>query len=146
MNYYYTDSNNQTQGPVSLDQLRSLALSGTLNASTMIAPVGSQQWSPIGTLIPTVAPASNSPNEPLAMWSFALGLISVFCCGFIVAIPAIICGHLALSSIRNKPHLQGKGFAIAGLIIGYVALAGWLFYMAFFGGIAFLTGIAEGMK
>jgi len=146
MDYYYTDSNNQTNGPVSLDQLRSLALSGTLNASTMIAPLGSQQWSPIGTLIPTVAPAPNRPNEPLASWSFVLSLFGLFCCGFIVAIPAIICGHLALSNIGKKPHLQGKGLAIAGLIIGYVGFAFWLLHTVFFGGIAFLSIIAEGMK
>jgi len=50
MEYYYTDQNNQTHGPVSIDQLRAITNSGALNSSSMICAVGNQQWSPITTI------------------------------------------------------------------------------------------------
>jgi hypothetical protein len=150
MDYYYTDSNNQTRGPVTIAQLHSLAASGALNASCMVAAVGTQQWTPIGTIVPSIAPAPSSPNEPLAIWSFVLSLIGLLCCGSIVSLPAIICGHLALSNIHKKSHLQGAGLAIAGLIIGYIGTLFWLIgtlfwivYLLFFGGMAFLEGLSK---
>jgi len=146
MNYYYTDSTNQTKGPVNAEELQTLATTGVLNASTMIAQVGSQQWIPIGTIIPMVAPAPNTPNEPLAIWSFVLSMVGLLCCGFVVSVPAVICGHLALSNINKKPHLQGKGLALAGLIIGYTGAAFWFLYIIFFGGLEFLQEMAKGMK
>jgi len=45
-------------------------------------------------------------------------------------------GHLALGRIKANPELQGHGLAIAGLIIGYCAIAGWLLKVIFFGGLA----------
>ena len=38
-------------------------------------------------------------------------------------IPGIICGHLALSSIKEHPGLKGRGIALAGLIVGYAYIA-----------------------
>jgi len=66
------------------------------------------------------------------------------CCGFILGIPAVICGHLALAKFQKEPQLQGKGLATAGLIIGYVAIAFWLIYVVFFGGLAALREITQG--
>jgi hypothetical protein len=54
----------------------------------------------------------------------------------ITAIGGVVCGHLALSRIKANPQLQGHGLAVAGLIIGYCAIAGWLLKMLFFGGLA----------
>lgn len=143
MEYYYTDSGNQTRGPVSLDQLRSLARSGAIDGSSMVAAVGTQQWVSAGTIIPAIAPAPNRPKEPLAIWSFVLSLVGLFCCGFIVSIPAVICGHLALSNINKKPHFEGKGLATAGLTLGYIGALFWLVYLLLFGGLAFLEGLAK---
>jgi Domain of unknown function (DUF4190) len=40
-----------------------------------------------------------------------------------LTIPAIICGHLALSNIKKDPEqYSGRGLAIAGLVIGYFGL------------------------
>jgi len=82
-------------------------------------------------------------TEPLAIWSFVLGVLSLLCCGFILGIPAVICGHLALSKFQKEPQLQGKGLATAGLIIGYVAIAFWVIYVVFFGGASFLRSISH---
>src|SRR5438067_1839497 len=60
-------------------------------------------------------------TEPLAIWSFVLSVLSLFCCGFILGIPGVICGHLALSKLQKELELQGKGVATEGLVIGYIA-------------------------
>jgi hypothetical protein len=88
-------------------------------------------------------PAAAGTTEPLAIWSFVMGVLSLVCCGFILGIPAVICGHLALSKFQTEPQLQGKGLATAGLIIGYVAIAFWLIYVVFFGGLSFLKSISH---
>jgi len=45
------------------------------------------------------------------------------------AIPAIICGHMALSRMRKNPAIAGFGRALSGTILGYcylVAILGML--------------------
>jgi hypothetical protein len=95
------------------------------------------------SLTAPASPAAPGTTEPLAIWSFVMGVLSLVCCGFILGIPAVICGHLALSKFQKEPQLQGKGLATAGLIIGYVAIAFWLIYVVFFGGLSFLKSISH---
>ena len=63
-----------------------------------------------------------------------LGILAfVACLGPLAGIPAIICGHVACAGTRRIPNLQGRGMAIAGLIMGYfvlvlTALGGWFFW------------------
>ena len=53
--------------------------------------------------------------------SLVLGILGMFL--FIPAIPAIICGHVARSKIKRAPDIySGKGMALAGLILGYLAV------------------------
>lgn len=48
----------------------------------------------------------------------------VLCLWILAAIPAVICGHIALSRIRKSGGvLGGEGMAIAGLILGYLNVA-----------------------
>lgn len=63
------------------------------------------------------------PTSGLAIASFVCGLIGVVTCTLITGIPAVICGHMALKAMRDlsKP-VGGRGFAVAGLIMGYVSL------------------------
>ena len=67
------------------------------------------------------------PIMPLAIWALILGIASlVFCC-LPLAIPAIICGHLARSHIAQTPAAaSGKGMAMAGLIMGYVSVVAFI--------------------
>ena len=107
--------------------------------STPTAPT-----SPGGPVVP--APVPSAPTEPLAIWSFVLSLVGLlgFCCGGpLLGIGAVVCGHLALSKINEKPALQGRGLALAGLIIGYFAIVSWALYLIFFGGLAALQGILD---
>lgn len=59
-------------------------------------------------------------SKPLSLASLILGIASVVGFGFFILpqIAAIVTGHLALK--REMP--RGKGFAIAGLVLGYLAL------------------------
>jgi len=64
----------------------------------------------------------NQPTKQtstLAVVSLIAGCVSLIF-GIFAAIPAIICGHLALGEIKKQPEKDGKGLAMAGLIIGYV--------------------------
>lgn len=56
--------------------------------------------------------------------SLILGILSLIVTGILTAIPAVICGHIAKSKIKQNPqHLQGEGQAIAGLVMGYLTIA-----------------------
>jgi hypothetical protein len=90
-------------------------------------------------------PGAPGLTEPLAIWSFVLSLVGLlaFCCGPVLGVAGVVCGHLALSKMRTRPELHGRGLAIAGLIIGYFAALSWLLYIIFFGGLAMLQGILE---
>jgi len=97
----------------------------------------------------TTAPSPSTPGaktEPLAIWSFVLSVLSLVCCGFVLGIPGVICGHLALSKLQKEPQLQGKGLATAGLVIGYAAIAFWLIYVVFFGGLAAFRELTQGSR
>lgn len=90
-----------------------------------------------------------APTEPLAIWSLILSIVGLlgFCCGGpVLGIAGVICGHLALSKINANPHLQGRGLALAGLIIGYLSVVSWALYLIFFGGLAALGGIMESVN
>jgi Domain of unknown function (DUF4190)/GYF domain 2 len=115
---------------------------------------GMATWQPLsqfpefgGTAAPAVPPVQPGAaptattvvkTEPLAIWSLVLSLLGLFCCGFVLGIGGVVCGHLALSKLQREPQLQGKGLATAGLIIGYFAIAFWLIYIVFFGGFSLL--------
>ena len=72
--------------------------------------------------------ATNQPAQPktsaLAIWSLVLGILSFLCFSILSAIPAVICGHKALSRIKSSGGaLTGHGLAIGGLVTGYCNLA-----------------------
>ena len=59
----------------------------------------------------------------LAVWSLVLGILSLVCCAFFTGIPAVVCGHVAQSRIKQSGGtLQGDGLAIGGLVTGYVGI------------------------
>ena len=50
--------------------------------------------------------------------------------GLFFGIPAVICGHIALSQMKSPDNQQGgRGLAIAGLVCGYCGLAFFLIMM-----------------
>ena len=57
----------------------------------------------------------------LSTWAFGLALASYLLGLYGLAIPALICGHIHLSKTPRGPGNQ-RGIAIAGLVMGYMAL------------------------
>lgn len=85
---------------------------------------------------PSAAPVypAPRPTNGLAIATLVLGI-----CGF--ALIPVIMGHIALKQIRERGD-GGAGLAIAGLILGYLALAGYVIVgimvvVAITGGIVF---------
>lgn len=59
-----------------------------------------------------------------AVGSLVLGILGIFPLSIFAAIPAVVLGHLAKSSIRQSMgRLKGAGMATAGLIMGYIVVA-----------------------
>ena len=59
----------------------------------------------------------------IAIASLVLGILGLTCIGPLGAIPAVICGHIAWSKIKNSAGtLRGEGLALAGLITGYISI------------------------
>ncbi len=77
-------------------------------------------------------PAPPPPTDGKAIASLILGIVSIALCLTIFSgIPAVILGHVSLSSIRKSMgRLKGNGLATAGLIMGYIGIAFGLLYIA----------------
>ncbi len=117
----------QQTGPFSLQQIQSGFLSGLYQHSDLIWHQGIEGWIPLSTLLNNNAAATVSPqtviphSSGLALTSMILGVSSFAC--LITSIPAIICGHIASSQIKNSNgRITGKGLALAGLITGYLGI------------------------
>jgi len=62
------------------------------------------------------------PTNTLAVVSFVLGIASYLAVPVVGAIAAVVLGHMARGQIKQTGE-GGSGFALAGLILGYVHLA-----------------------
>lgn len=84
---------------------------------------------PPGATLPGSAVAGNSS---MAVASLVMAILSLICCG-LLAIPAVICGHLARRDIAaSNGTMTGGGMALAGLIIGYALIIFVLVAILFF--------------
>lgn len=70
------------------------------------------------------APQPAKSLSTAAIVSFAFGIGAWIILPFLAAIVAVISGHMARNEIRaSQGRLEGDGFAIAGMILGYIQLA-----------------------
>ncbi|PMD05197.1 DUF4190 domain-containing protein [Brevibacterium paucivorans] len=72
------------------------------------------------------------PTNGLAIAALVLGIISIlstYPIG-IIGIAPVIMGHIALKQCKERDQ-EGKGLAIAGLITGYLAIAGFVVIVLF---------------
>ena len=77
----------------------------------------------------------------LSIASLVLGICSLFLgfipiIGWAIMILAIVFGFISLSKIKRNEYLKGRGFAITGIIIGFVSLIWILAITIFFLGVA----------
>ena len=78
---------------------------------------------------------------PLAIVSLVLAVLSFAFVPIFPVIPAIVCGHVAWSKIsKSGGALRGKGIAIVGLIVDYLAIP-WAVLQVWF-----LVGMIQGER
>jgi hypothetical protein len=74
----------------------------------------------------------------VAIASLVLGILGLILLGPLGSIPAVICGHVAMSRIKKSPDdLEGNGMALAGLILGYVQIGLMVVMIPLMAAIAF---------
>lgn len=142
--YKIIGTDGKEYGPVTLEQFRVWVTQSRVNPQTQVKPEGAAEWSLAGNIpeltalfaaagsaaaIPPLTPLSpgsvplTQPATGLAITSLVLGILSLFCGGIFTGIPAAICGHIARSRAQRMPAVfGGSGFALAGLILGYVGI------------------------
>jgi len=82
------------------------------------------------------------PTNGLALTSMITGIVGWVLIPILASIVAIVTGHMAMSQLRQKP-AGGRGMAIAGLVLGYSAIALWgaiIIFIIAIAGIAASTG------
>jgi len=110
------------------DSRSALALSARTYAD-LAAVVNDLPAGPAGPMMPyhayypQVAPIP--PTNGLAIAALVCGIAEIFTLG-LAAIPAVILGHLARGQVKQTGE-RGDGMALAGIILGYLGIAGWLF-------------------
>lgn len=139
--WYYGSSAGQ-HGPVDENELRAMIASCGVGPLTLVWREGMSDWMPLQNVpdfgiqqpapylppyggAPGYYPGAPTPNSGLAIASMVCGIAGYLTCYFvgILGIPAVICGHMALSRINSSPvPVAGRGMAIAGLILGYLGI------------------------
>jgi len=129
--WYYGKEDDRV-GPLTERELKALIRSGAVKPTDWVWRAGMDNWAPASDVpdlweeppIGTIPMDRAEPTtSPLAIASLVCSLLGFMCC-FITALAGVICGHVALGQIKREPHLyKGRELALAGLILGYIALA-----------------------
>ncbi|WP_307835119.1 DUF1707 and DUF4190 domain-containing protein [Streptomyces adelaidensis] len=83
---------------------------------------------------PPLPPATNGK----AVGAMVCGVLTTMTMG-LTGIPAVILGHTAKAEMRRTGE-GGEGFALAGIILGWLSVAGWAFFLA----IIMIASVASG--
>ncbi len=82
---------------------------------------------------PYVSQYAPGPGYPPAGPTSGMAIASLVCSLLGIGLVGVILGHLALSEIKkSNGYTQGRGLAIAGLIIGYLQIAVAVIIVLFF--------------
>lgn len=74
-----------------------------------------------GTFLPPPAPVTNGK----AVGAMVCGVLTVVT-GGLTGVPAVVLGHAARGEMRRTGE-RGEGLAMAGLVLGWMSIAGWAF-------------------
>ncbi|MET8828783.1 DUF1707 and DUF4190 domain-containing protein [Streptomyces sp. NPDC004610] len=75
----------------------------------------------------TFLPAPAPPTNGKAVGSMVLGVLTTMTFG-VTGLPAVILGHSARAEMKRTGE-GGEGFAITGLVLGWLSVAGWAVFL-----------------
>jgi hypothetical protein len=109
------------------------------------APVSEWQNQDLGANTPfQQPPAASGQDQTLAIVSLVSGILSIVCCGAIAGIPAIITGFMAKNNVDSNPNQYGgRGFALAGMILGGVSVFFTIIYILYLVLFGFSRGLSS---
>ncbi|WP_291048641.1 DUF4190 domain-containing protein [Herbiconiux sp.] len=109
----------------------------TTTTPTITAPTATAPTSAASEVPPI--PAGPQPYAyPAQAKTNTLGIITLVLGVLGFGLVPVITGHIALGQIKRTGE-EGRGLTLAGLILGYVTLAGWLLVAFFWIGAAGLA-------
>lgn len=129
-------------GPISADEVRTWIKERRLNAVSLVRSEGGTDWKPLSlfpefssTLASMVPGAIATPaaagvlieqrSNSMAVTGLVLSCFSLICCACVPAsILGIVFSILGLQQANRDPAQTGRPLAIAGIIIGALALIG----------------------
>jgi Domain of unknown function (DUF4190)/GYF domain 2 len=146
--YRIIGADGRQYGPVSAEQIRRWIAEGRANAQTQVLADGTTDWKPLGTFPefadafatnrpPPINPFSGShlrTTNSFATWGMIFGILALVCCcpKILFGALGLIFSLIGLSQINERPDIyEGRGFAIAGIVLSalglMLALFGWIF-------------------
>jgi Domain of unknown function (DUF4190)/GYF domain 2 len=146
--YRILGADGREYGPIQAEQLRRWVAEGRANAETRTLAEGSTEWKPLAQFAEfsflfaaAAPPIFGSTTPPLfvslrktnsfAVTGLVLGILSItggLCCfGHLFIILALVFSIIGLVQIKNNPEMyEGKGIAIAGLVLAILGLIFWI--------------------
>ncbi|MFI0240945.1 DUF1707 and DUF4190 domain-containing protein [Streptomyces sp. NPDC016845] len=111
-------------------QARTVGELQVLVADLPQGPVPQQQLMQTMAPVPRTflpAPPLPVPTNGKAIGALVCGVSTFFSAG-LTGIPAVILGHMARGEIKRTGE-QGDGMAVAGLVLGWLTVAFWVFFL-----------------
>lgn len=155
--YRIIGADGKEYGPVTAEQLRQWITEGRANADTRTLLEGTSDWKRLadfpefsllfGAAWRTVSPAMVTvarKTNGLAITSLTMGITALtfgLCCcyGLPFNLVGIVFALVAIGQINDNPHLyNGKGVAVAGLVLCVLSLALTVIMFIIFGAISVL--------
>ncbi|HWN96963.1 MAG TPA: DUF4190 domain-containing protein [Methylomirabilota bacterium] len=144
--YRIIGTDQKEYGPVTAEELRRWIIEHRLHANSLARPEAGTEWQALSqfpefssTLAAAAAPSAGAPtglpvqqSNSMATLGLVLSCLALICCGCgPVAILGIVFSCLGLSQANRDPAQTGRSLAMAGVIIGILALLETIAGLAF---------------
>ncbi|MFO1475781.1 MAG: DUF4190 domain-containing protein [Verrucomicrobiota bacterium] len=164
--YKIIGGDGRVYGPASADVVRQWKAEGRIHSRTQVMVEGGSGWrdlesypefasapgsSPVPPAFATTAVPARS-THPLATTGLVLGIVALtfgMCCcnGFPFNLIGLVLSIIALSRIRSDPaRYEGRGVAIAGIVLCSISIALGVLLALFWSGFAFLDAMHGGHR
>ena len=161
--YKILGTDNKEYGPVSADQVRQWIVERRLHAQSLVLADGTTDWKPLSLFpefsatlasapLPPVGPGAprsgyvpSAGNNPMAVWSLVCGCVGLVClmCSPAVSIAGLVMGIVALGQLKSNPKQEGRGMAIAGLVLSCLGLVAFVLLLVLGAFGAILDGLGK---